>query len=919
MYRVYCDGIPIYDTRDENLILIAPVIDLQENTAGSFDFTIHPKHPHYDKIKRMVSVITVVQDNEEIFCGRPIEESSDFYKRKKFHCEGELAYLNDTIQESAEYHNMTIRGYLELLLNAHNAKIGDESKKFYVGAVTVTDSNDSIFKCTNYESTMNVIRTDLLNTFGGRLIVRKRDGKRYLDYLKDYPRTCNQVIKFGENLLDFTKNFDMSDICTVVIPLGANEEGEDTTTLGKPVTIESVNGGKKYLVNDNAKTIYGWVEKVVKFENVHTPSILKDKGLAYLNQMQYENMILEIKAVDLHNLDVNIDKIKLLDEIRAYSTVHGFDKFFPVTKMKIPLDRPSQMVFTLGLSNKRSMTEINHSTQQGIQQEIGNIPSPNSILQQAIDNATQLIHSALNGHVVMRPNELLIMETDNIDTARKVWRWNLNGLGYSSTGYNGTFATAITMDGQIVGSRLVAGSVSAEKIDINYKQSVEKLIETSEQNSNEYTDGKLQGYYTKVETEISIKNTADSILLSAKQTAENTVNSQLKNYSTTAQVKVMVDGVTTIAQQNAEKYVNGQLTSYVQKSTFNVTVNGINSMVSQKIGSDEIISAINQSAEQISINASKINLNGAVTMNNNVQIDSYGRLHAVNGSFEGSVTATSGKFTGTINAVTMVAEGKYYIVDSDFNKKMPVIESVQDGSSDTKFNIGKLASAYSGSRASYISFWDIGSEPYMDFYADGFTFKGNAGDFNIEKCDVYIDQGRGLFDSEGQGIVYTDTNNKIYFGPSAAQSSTGNETALRGDTVRLYSHTKGAVYLGGSGSTAITSDETQKNIFDINERYERFFEKLKPIDYVYKNHGHRHHLGFGARAVEQALLASGLTTEDFAGVLIDKNVTLSADEMGTEQDVFFPELYSLRLAEFIALNTHMIQKLMKRVDMLERI
>ncbi len=97
-----------------------------------------------------------------------------------------------------------------------------------------------------------------------------------------------------------------------------------------------------------------------------------------------------------------------------------------------------------------------------------------------------------------------------------------------------------------------------------------------------------------------------------------------------------------------------------------------------------------------------------------------------------------------------------------------------------------------------------------------------------------------------------------------------------------------------------------------------FFDKLKPITYIYKERGHRNHIGFGARQVEKALLESGLTTEQFAGILKDKDITISADEMGTKEDIHFDELYSLRYEEFIALNTLMIQKLQRRIETLEK-
>lgn len=160
-------------------------------------------------------------------------------------------------------------------------------------------------------------------------------------------------------------------------------------------------------------------------------------------------------------------------------------------------------------------------------------------------------------------------------------------------------------------------------------------------------------------------------------------------------------------------------------------------------------------------------------------------------------------------------------------------------------------------------------------------------------------------------VVSGDSTNS-YFGTGGGSS--GKTTNLRGNTVRLYAHSGGGVYLGNSGSTAVTSDENLKHIYDIDDKYIDFFNNLKPVTYKYKSNGHRKHFGFGARQVEKSLIDAGLTTEDFAGVLIDKDVTIGADENGTGEDIHYNELYSLRYEEFIALNTMMIQKAFEEIN-----
>lgn len=93
-----------------------------------------------------------------------------------------------------------------------------------------------------------------------------------------------------------------------------------------------------------------------------------------------------------------------------------------------------------------------------------------TFLQQAVDSATDWITGADGGYVVLhrdankQPYEILIMNTADIATATKVWRWNQGGLGYSSSGYNGPYATAITQNGAIVADFITAGTMLANRI-----------------------------------------------------------------------------------------------------------------------------------------------------------------------------------------------------------------------------------------------------------------------------------------------------------------------------------------------------------------------------------------------------------------------------------------------------------------------
>lgn len=624
MYRVYCNNSPLYDLRDEDLVLISPIVKIGENTAGSFEFSILPKHPHYEEVNELTSVITAYDGDEEIFCGRVVEITKDLYNRKKVICEGELAYFNDSIQRPARYQGLTVRGYLETLVNIHNQQVKNQGidKTFKVGAVTVQDKNDYVYKYTNWESTLEVIKTDLLKTYGGYLRIRKENGVRYLDYLADYPNTNTQVIEFGSNLLDFTHDMVASDIVTAVIPLGARlEDVTEVEGLDAYLTIKDVNGGVDYVYSQEAVKSYGWIFKTVKWDDVHVADNLLKKGKEYLTDIQFAQITLTVSAVDLHMLHVDMERIKVLDEIRVTSSPNGLDRFFPVSEMTIYLDKPSNNKLTLGTSySKNSLSTKTESNITSIKDKIDSLPNKSEILEEARENASQLIHSATNGHVVTTADEQLIMDTADKKTARKLWRWNLNGLGYSKTGYNGTYDTAITMDGQIVGERLIGGSVTADKLSVSYKSSVEKQISDAIDDSNDYTDDKLKSYWTRVEVETAIKNTKDAVLISAKETATSYTDDKLKSYSTSAQIKVKTDS---IESEVKKKLNSSELSTKIQQNASAVKIawNNISKYVQFESGELRIYDSAVTSSQKL---VSKFNYNGCHFYRNDYYVGKIG-------------------------------------------------------------------------------------------------------------------------------------------------------------------------------------------------------------------------------------------------------------------------------------------------------
>lgn len=467
MYQVFLDEHVLYIPGDDEVVLIDPVLELALGKSGTFSARVPKINPLYEKLKALDSTVRVERDGVALFYGRILSVERDFYGTKSITCEGELAYLLDSVQEPSEFHDVSPRAFLEMLIAKHNnqmAKDGAHNKRFTVGQVTVTDPNDSLYRYTNWETTLDAITDKLVKRLGGFLRVRHVGEVRYLDYLAESDNTNTQVIEFGENLLDYTDTFLAEDIATRVIPLGKRLETSSIAALEEYTTIKSVNSGKTYVESPSAIQNFGIVTKTVSFENVSVPANLKKKAEKYLKDSQFADVTLTLTAVDLHLLHADMEAMKIGDRIRVISPPHGMDRFFPLTELTIALDHPEFSTVVLGTEVKAGLSERSISEKKELVERIERLPTQSDTLRLAKDNATALITAATTGHVVTRKNEILIMDTADKATAKKVWRWNLNGLGYSKTGYNGTYGTAITMNGAIVADFITTGTLNADLI-----------------------------------------------------------------------------------------------------------------------------------------------------------------------------------------------------------------------------------------------------------------------------------------------------------------------------------------------------------------------------------------------------------------------------------------------------------------------
>ena len=351
MYRIYCDGSLLYHSNLESLKIFDPSVELELNKTGSFVFTVYPDHPRYSLVKRMKSIIEVWQDDFLLFRGRVLDEDVGWHNEKTFTCEGELAFLLDTIQRPYDFTG-SIPDFLGMLLSNHNAQ-ADAEKQFTLGNVTVTDPNDYIVRSDiEYVNTWDVITKKLIDMLGGFLQVRHVDGVNYLDYLKESTLLAPQKITFGKNLLDLKRSRKGEDIATGIIPLGAKLKDAEGNDTDQRLTIASVNGGVDFLLDEDAVSELGIIYKVVIFDDVTDPTNLKTKGQAQLADSVNQWESIELTAADLATVDKDITSFHIGTQVYGESKPHGLNQRFLVAKLSLKLFDPAVSKMTLGKTIK---------------------------------------------------------------------------------------------------------------------------------------------------------------------------------------------------------------------------------------------------------------------------------------------------------------------------------------------------------------------------------------------------------------------------------------------------------------------------------------------------------------------------------------------------------------------------------------
>lgn len=271
-------------------------------------------------------------------------------------------------------------------------------------------------------------------------------------------------IRYGKNLTSLSQEESIENTITGIVPYFTDTEGN--SVVGDLITTASA-ANFPY-----PRTIC--VDVSSNFQNTTpTKAQVNAAGQSYINthSIGVPSVSLKVSFVNLADTEeykdvAALETVYLCDTVNVYFEKLGVNATAKVitTEWDALLDKYNSI--ELG-SARASLSSTIVAQEKALQSY-----STTSVMQQAINNATSLITGNKGGYVVIHedeltgePYEILIMDTNDINTATNVWRWNQSGWGYSSSGYAGPYTLAATIDGAIVADFITTGTLTGLEIN----------------------------------------------------------------------------------------------------------------------------------------------------------------------------------------------------------------------------------------------------------------------------------------------------------------------------------------------------------------------------------------------------------------------------------------------------------------------
>ena len=328
MYRVVAtyNGVDyeIYNPLDPSAQIYDDEIAEEMGSTPAFSFTVPPGNIAETVIQPLATHITAYRDNVEVFSGRVISADWDLYNTMTVSCIGDMGDLADS-QIAPFSHTGTVAEFLSAVISKHNTLV-DTSRAFMVGTVNVTGETGKR-TVEDYADALTLITNYCSGAYGG--YIRVRPG-RVVDWMEDFGEN-GQVIRFGENILDLSRQIDAADVATVLIALGPEpEEG-----IRQAVTAQNADGVKKW----------GKIYRVEEFES--------DAGLQAAAQARVDALATlpesaELTALDLSVVDVSIPALTLGAWTNFYSPANGIQGRYLLYKRSLHMTAPANDTVSFG-------------------------------------------------------------------------------------------------------------------------------------------------------------------------------------------------------------------------------------------------------------------------------------------------------------------------------------------------------------------------------------------------------------------------------------------------------------------------------------------------------------------------------------------------------------------------------------------
>lgn len=330
--------------------LISGSINHGINTIDNFTFKIATNNIGYNKLNALTTLVEVlnIKNNNLEFKGRvllPVESmDSNGIFLKNVTCESELGYLMDSSTVYGEYHNISVRDFLKVIIDNHNSQV-DEEKKFEIGNVTVVDNNDSLYRYLGYVKTFEAIKDKLIDRLGGELQIRYENGIRYLDYLESIGEVKSTEIRLAKNLQSIELEKDPTSIISRLLPLGNKLEDSE-----ERLTIESVNNGNKYIDDIEAIEEFGVIVDSVTWDDVTQVSNLLKKGQEYLKENNRIKKKYKVTALDLSTIGLDFDSFEVGNSYQVINPLMNINENLRIIEKTIDIYNPQSS--TLGIGDK---------------------------------------------------------------------------------------------------------------------------------------------------------------------------------------------------------------------------------------------------------------------------------------------------------------------------------------------------------------------------------------------------------------------------------------------------------------------------------------------------------------------------------------------------------------------------------------